>query len=607
MIGILSIVSPRYDITLIPKFNITSSINPRIYGINSSDAWSTTSTSSVNNKYFWQSSESVAILNSIPTMSFRYLEFTGDINKGTGGGVQYLFDRSLSYVDEDGITLPSPGIGIAQGSFKSVDRVLSESILADTKEADNFHTRFYSASLNTNNNASHSYVINYYMDFKKDIPQLLNSSSNHIQMIEIGNEQYFLTYLDHYGVDNVSGSGYFFGGWTRTGNIGARTSASIAYNFCSRSLSWLNDNYPDIEVAIPLANPTFQFKIDKYGGNIDVNGIPSNEPRMLDYTYELTQSYNNSTLPNWNIGVIHAYNQVVNARVPTSTNITGSIPTLLQKREDEDGLYFGLRVNYLDMFNNHWFKYYRTWFPEKKFAITEFGRPMDEYSDTMFSAALYYEGWLAMHRINHDYNNQIVCAYAQRFLSSPRILNAIGNRQPQVKGFLQPKLDGSIYTTNTEFQKTVEMEALSLHTPIQKGKFIDSEYYFRPDWSEPYIDKTPQTESYSRDIFYGEVIQSSDGSTNYFMYVNKSDSDLTINWSGTNTYIKGTTTGYINDVNYESTFGITGSIVEEWISGTYTGSQPSTIGYPTITFHSVDNTNTLPARSIGRLSLLQRM
>ena len=199
MIGILSTAAPRYDITLIPKFNVTSSINSRIYGINSSDAFSTTSTSSANNKYFWQSSESVAILNSIPTMSFRYLEYTGDINEGTGGGVQSVFARGISYTDIDGVTLPSPGIGLVQGSsFKSVDRVLSESILADTKEAVNIHTRFYSASLNTNNNASHSYVINYYMDFKKDIPLLLDSSSNHIHMIELGNEQYFLTYLDHY-------------------------------------------------------------------------------------------------------------------------------------------------------------------------------------------------------------------------------------------------------------------------------------------------------------------------------------------------------------------------------------------------------------------------
>ena len=546
--------------------------------------------------YFPDSADAQAILNDMPNPTFRN---PGNTNSWAntrnssynGHGYRYYIDNNIVPFQSNVASNPLYN--------SSKEKEIVDDSIADQLEPHNYILKFESGTASINHSNSHSYVISYHTDWNgssygtTEIAAALGTGL--YDYIEFGNEyngnQYRLLFNNANEV-SVGGKGW---------DSATQTYITQNRNFLRNRSKYVDANFGAIKKLITAPPP--EYLLNLYAGTDPAtwdNGIL----RQQQYVDQVVNDMQTSNMyaDGW---VHHIYNKVgdftqgnpggsiAGVRNPSQT-MAQNAPAFLTKVDVSgkmlgDYPFHGLKANYVEYILRNYIIPYETVYPGMDHTITEWSisNHGTGFGDTILAAANIMKYLLAFNRVNEMMPGKIIMATYQKFNARPPVARIAGDRaySSSILFAAQPtnywKTNG-IYTA-TDFQPSVEMQVFKFFKSVESGKFIGTTKHLG-DSTSLVIDEDVAVEMFE-----------DTGGNRWIYYTNMTDNDITINYSGTNTYIKGdNSAGFSED-----------SIVDEWISGTYAydGISADIPNYPIISINTAGSDNILRARTVGRIEL----
>lgn len=546
--------------------------------------------------YFPDSAEAQAILNDMPNPTFR--NPGGTDSWATTRNASYNGHGNRYYVDNN--IMPFESSVVSDPLYNSSkEKVAVDNSIQDELEPHNYILKFETGTASINHSGSHSYVITYHTDWNgssygsTEIDAAI--ATGLYDNVELGNEfngaQYRLLF------NNAAETSLGGKGW----DSATQTYVAQNRNFIRNRSTYLKNNHSSTNILVTAPPP--EYLLNLYAGT-DPASWNSGILRQKQYIDQLVDDLQkgNSYADAW---VHHIYNQVgdfipsapggniAGVRDPSQT-MAQNAPAFLVKKDISgqqlgDYPFHGLMANYKEYILRNYITPYETIRPGMDHTITEWSISNDGtgFGDTMLAAANVMKYLLAFNQVNEMMPGKITLATYQKFNARPPVARIPGDRAYSLSIMFaaQPtnfwKTNG-IYTGN-DFQPSVEMQVFKLFKSVEGGKYIGSTKHLG----------NSTTLTIDEDVCL-ELFE--DSSNNLWLYyVNMTDNNITVNVSGTNTYIQG-----------DNSAGFSGdSIVDEWISGTYAydGISADVANYPIISINSASSDNILRARTVGRIEL----
>ena len=561
----------------------------KFFGVTLQDAFDKTSRNSLN-EFWWNTDSGKDLVNNWPT-TFS-MRFTGGTNTwANSNDPAYKGHGRLKNYENKAL---GPGNIIVPSNLEDFDKKFFNTLNSDASEIDNFFT-FFKEVKNSSPNVSneHSVVISYHQDWISGAYSTLELkrylSTGLFDMVEMGNEMnaggtrgVFYTPQDF-----VSG-GYGWDGVAATAGQGNYVLQNRAFAI-TRSTQ-VKDYNSSIKVAFTAPPPEW-FHYEKKG----ITLTPS-----LTYNKEhvrvVAAAVKNKTVK-FDSWIHHSYNIA-----PSFINRNGkSFPNIVEAYLPKIDVscagstcynlfYQGLESDYFEYLLNAYIKPYDEIFEvagiaEKPFhTFTEYSSSNEGegMSDTLYAGANAIKFICAYSKLNAYLENRLLSTYYQKWtgrLNSPSLGGITEVDREYSQGLICVAQPGNIYglTPGVDYQPTITYEAFRLFQNIAtNGEFVESEKFIIKN-KESNVTKDKVTVEIFRDGDLYEII-----------YVNPTNSDLTINFKGEVTYWTGSSTG----------IGST-ALGNIWASGTYTS---GIANYPLVSKTIVAESNILKANSFGRIS-----
>jgi hypothetical protein len=546
--------------------------------------------------YFPDSAEAQAILTDMPSPTFRN---PGGTNSWANSRNPLYNGHGSRYYIDTGIMPFESNVVSNQLYNNSEEKVKVDKSIEDEAEPHNYLLKFEAGIPSINDSGEHSYVITYHTDWNgssygsTEIDAAMGMA--YYDFVELGNEFNGSKYkLNFPTADQVAEGGY---GWD------SATQTYVAQNrdFLRTVSQYIKTNYAAKNILITAPPPEYLLNL-KANTNPDTWG--SGILRQQEYVDKVVEDLNSEEIKadGW---VHHIYNQIgdfistapggsiAGVRDPNKTMAENALDFLVKKDISGQMLgdypFHGLKGNYVEYIFRNYITPYEDIRPGLNHTVTEWSisNHGTGFGDTMLCAANVMKYLLAFNRVNEKMPGKLVLATYQKFNAQPPKFKIANDRAYSLSIMFpaQPtnfwKTEG-IYIGN-DFQPSVEMQVFKLFKSVEGGKFLGTTKNLGTDIS------ITMDEDVAIEMFEDSV------GNKWLYYVNLTDNDITINLTGTNTYIQG-----------DSAAGFSGdSIVDEWISGTYSydGFSGDVTNYPIISINSAGSDNTLRARTVGRIEL----
>ena len=569
-----------------------------IFGFSLQASLESTSIGTLGN-YFPDSSDAQAILTDLPSPTFRTPGGTDSWATSrnasyNGGGSRYFVDNNIMPFESNVV-----GNVIYDNSIEK-DKV--DKSIDDELQPHNFFLKFEAGIASINDSGSHSYVINYHTDWNGssyDTTEIDAALAIGIyDYVEIGNELNATGYeLTFPTADETSEGGH---GWDVATQDYIQQNRDF-YRDRTTYLETQKGTYSNLKILMTAPPPQFLL-YQKF--NVPQTSWSKTIIRQKDFVEKLVADLTTgaTVIDGW---IHHIYNQVGDflststqgtppgVRDPSQTMVENALAFV--SKVDVSGQligdypYHGLKGNYVEYILRNYITPYEEAYPGLDHTVTEwaFSNGGTGTVDTMLAAANVMKYLLAFNRINEVIDGKITLATYQKFLSKPPEQRVANDRAYALSVMFPAQATNfwktaAIYTA-TDFQPSVELQVFKLFKSVEGGTFIGTTKHLGDNTS------LVMDEDVAIELF-------EDSSNNQWLYyVNVTDEDITINMSGTNTYVQG-----------DGAAGFSAnSIADEWVSGTYAydGISAEVTNYPMISINSVGSDNTLRARTVGRIEL----
>ena len=567
--------------------NIVTPI-PNIFGQSLKNSYDESS-KGVSSNFWSDSAEGQALATAIPSFSGR--NSGGTSVHGSSRNASYNGEGYRYHVDQRNIPFKTDTVNNSL-YLNSQEKEVADKSIQDELEEVNFKLAAEAGFSNYTNSGLHAYVSNYHEDWNgssyTNVELDAALTTGHYEYAELGNEYNSPKYrmLFPTGAE-ISVGGKGFDDATKSYIVQSR-------DYYRNKSQYVRTNFPAIKILI-CAPPPQHLLYTKFG--IDQSSWSQNEIRNKNYTDQLVQDLYNgqSVCDGW---VHHIYNGIGEfasgfpgskpggVRNPTQTMAQNAIA--FDAKVDVSGRnlghypFFGLRANYTEYIWRNYVEPYEEAYPGLEHTITEWGMGNDGTGtrDTMIDGLNIMKYLLAFNRVNVMIGGRLTFATHHKWLSVAPKSIILTDRGYSLS--LIHKAEASNILGATDFQATVGYFAFELFKPVEGGNYLGSI-------------KSTNTNSIKLDEDVSLELFEDTGGNKFLFYANVSDTDITVNVSGTNTYVTGDGAGTFSG----------NSITDKLISGTQSGDGlgGSITGYPMISIVTAGADSTLRAKTFGRIEL----